>query len=78
VGYRNNGAYGGGAPAGYGYPSAQGMNPQGYYGGAGMGAVQGGYPAYAGAQGAQNAYGELSTFPLPSSGTACNSGFFSG
>lgn len=62
VGYRNNGAYGGGmggtgAPAGYGYPNAQGMTPQGYYGGGGMGAVQGGYPAYAGAPGAQNAYG---------------------
>lgn len=53
---------GGGAPAGYGYPNAQGMNPQGYYGGAGMGAVQGGYPAYAGAQGAQNAYGKSLLF----------------
>lgn len=57
AGYRNTG-YGGGptsAPTGYGYP--QQVNTPSYYGGAGMAAVQGGYPAYGAAAGAPAGYG---------------------
>ena len=63
AGYRNNG-YGGGptsAPAGYGYP--QQVNAPSYYGGAGMAAVQGGYPAYGAAAGAPAGYGECICLP---------------